>query len=218
MRQFGWLCIFFVFLVSGIPADAAEGEWVLKKDEEGIKVYTRTVEGSDANEFQGIADIDAPLDVILEVFKDIPSFPQWYGFCKDIRQLKQDTETHRVIYFVLETPWPVKDRDMVIDVVEDVDKQAGKALITMNVSSEDLVPPQKDYVRMTVVKGMSVLDRAGDDKTRVVYTVLADPAGYIPAAISNMLQKEQPFLTLKGLREMVKKDIYYEKAGIVGKN
>jgi hypothetical protein len=51
----------------------------------------------------------------------------------------------------------------------------------------------------------------------VIYTVKADPAGYIPAFISNVMQKDQPFLTLKGLREMVKKDEYYRKAGLTRK-
>jgi hypothetical protein len=51
----------------------------------------------------------------------------------------------------------------------------------------------------------------------VVYIAKADPAGYIPAFVSNILQKDQPFLTLKGLRGMVKKDEYYERAGFARK-
>jgi hypothetical protein len=49
----------------------AEGPWELAKDSEGIKVYTRSVPGSSANEFKGIAEVDAPIEVIVEVFKDI---------------------------------------------------------------------------------------------------------------------------------------------------
>jgi len=32
-----------------------------------------------------------------------------------------------------------------------------------------------------------------------------------------VIQKDQPFLTLKGLREMVKKDAYRERAGLYPK-
>ncbi|HPJ06956.1 MAG TPA: START domain-containing protein [Deltaproteobacteria bacterium] len=208
-------CAMVLVFAAGVNA---EEPWKLAKDSENIKVYTREVPGSDANEFKGVADVDAPLEVIIEVFKDIPSFPQWYGFCREIKLLKQDSENHRIIYFVLETTGPVKDRDMVIDTRDSKDLQAGKALILMNAFKEDYVPRTSTYVRMTDMTGSCILNRVDPDTTSVIYTVKADPAGYIPSFISNMLQKEQPFLTLKGLREMVKKDIYWEKAGIARKS
>lgn len=201
-------------LFAAVSCLHADEPWKLAKDAENIKVYTRAVPGSDANEFKGVADIEAPMEVIIEVFKDIPSFPQWYGFCKEIKLLKQDSEHHRIIYFVLETTGPVKDRDMVIDTKESTDLKAGTSVLTMTAFTEDYVPRTSTYVRMTDMTGTCVLTRVDRQTTSVVYTVKADPAGYIPAFISNMLQKEQPFLTLKGLRRMVKRDVYWEKAGI----
>jgi hypothetical protein len=192
----------------------AEEPWKLVKDKDDIKVYTRTVPDSVANEFKGIVEINAPIEVIREVFRDIPSFTQWYGFCKEIKLLKHDTENHRVIYFVLKTMGPVKDRDFVMDVNDTMDTKAGKFIITMNALKEVLVPVQDKYVRMTDVTGMYDMTRMDNEKTEVVYTVKADPAGHIPAFISNLMQKDQPFLSLQGLREMVKKDIYYKKAGL----
>ncbi|HPC47157.1 MAG TPA: hypothetical protein PLW83_03865, partial [Deltaproteobacteria bacterium] len=67
---------------------------------------------------------------------------------------------------------------------------------------------------MTDMNGSCILTRVDEETTSVVYTVKADPAGYIPSFISNMIQKEQPYLTLKGLREMVKKEKYRQKAGL----
>ena len=209
--------IMFVFLFVFATGLQAEEPWTLAKDADDIKVYTRPVPGSAANEFKGIADIDAPIEVIHEVFKDIPSFTQWYGFCKEIRQLKQDSENHRVIYFVLKTMGPVKDRDMVVDTADNFDRQAGKLTVVMTGVKEDVVPRQSKYVRMTDISGTYLITRTDPNKTHVIYTVKADPAGYVPAFISNILQKDQPYLTLKGLREMVKKDVYYQKAGITQK-
>jgi hypothetical protein len=211
------MLIIIAFLFMFATASYAEEPWKIAKDADDIKVYTRPVPGSAANEFKGIADIDAPVEVIHEVFKDIPSFTQWYGFCKEIRQLKQDSENHRVIYFVLKTMGPVKDRDMVVDTVDNFDRQAGRLTVVMTGVKEDVVPRQSKYVRMTDINGTYLITRTDPNKTHVIYTVKADPAGYIPAFISNILQKDQPYLTLKGLREMVKKDVYYQKAGIIQK-
>jgi hypothetical protein len=215
MKKCMWIIVAFLFVfATGLHA---EEPWKLAKEDDGINVYTRPVPGSAANEFKGIADIDAPIEVIHEVFKDIPSFTQWYGFCKEIKQLQQDSENHRVIYFVLKTTGPVKDRDMVVDTLDNFDRQAGRLTVVMTGVKEDIVPRQDKYVRMTDINGTYLITRTDPDKTHVIYTVKADPAGYIPAFISNILQKDQPFLTLKGLREMVKKDVYYQKAGIARK-
>jgi hypothetical protein len=215
MNRTVWMVM--VIIVVFAAGASAQGPWKPAKDADNIRVYTRSVPGSDANEFKGVADVDAPLEVILEVFKDIPSFPQWYGFCKEIRLLKQEGEDRRIVYFVLETMGPVKDRDMVIDARDTKDLQAGRALISMSAFKEDYVPRVGTYVRMTDMTGSAALVRVDADTTNVVYTVKADPAGYIPSFISNMLQKEQPYLTLKGLREMVKKDMYWERAGMARK-
>lgn len=215
MKIYQWcIIVFLLVFASGLQA---EEQWKLAKDADGIKVYTRPVPGSAANEFKGVTDVDAPMEVIVEVFKDIPSYTQWYGFCKEIKLIKQDSETHRVIYFVLKTMGPVKDRDFIVDTVENFDRQAGKDTITLNAVKEDLVPRKGKYVRMTDVSGSYIMTRIDQDRTHVVYTVKADPAGYIPAFVSNIMQKDQPFLTLKGLREMVKKDEYYQKAGLTRK-
>ena len=195
----------------------AEEPWKLAKEADGIKVYTRPVPGSAANEFKGVAYIDAPIEVIREVFKDIPSFPQWYGFCKEIRLLRHDTENHRVIYFVLKTMGPVKDRDFVAETTDSFDETSGRFTIILSGIKEDIVPRQDRYVRMTDISGTYDMTRVDRDKTHVVYTVKADPAGYIPAFIANIIQKDQPYLTLKGLREMVKKEVYYQKAGVARK-
>lgn len=210
------LMVFAVFVFTAMELHAEE-PWKLAKDAEGIKVFTRSVPGSSADEFKGIAEIDAPVEVIVEVFKDIPSFTQWYGFCKEIKLLKHDSENHRVMYFVLKTMGPVKDRDLVMEAFDKFDKQAGTNTIAISALKEELVPIQDKYVRMTDLNATYSMNRLDQDRTHVVYTVKADPAGYIPAFISNIIQKDQPFLTLKGLREMVKKDVYYQKAGIVRK-
>ena len=215
MMRSAWIAVVLTGFFAGILH--AEEPWTLAKDAEGIKVFTRSVPGSAANEFKGIAEIDAPIEVIEEVFKDIPSFTQWYGFCKEIKLLKHDSPNHRVMYFVLKTMGPVKDRDLVMEAFDKFDKQSGKFTIAIKALKEELVPIQDKYVRMTDLNATYSMDRINKDQTHVVYTVKADPAGYIPAFISNIIQKDQPFLTLKGLREMVKKDVYYQKAGIVRK-
>ena len=216
MKRLGWGFVFVFFLIP-LPAfaqDPGDG-WEPAKEGNGIQVFTRPAKDSENNEFLGITDVEAPMKVILEVFKDIPSFPQWFGFCRDIRLFKSISDTHEIVYFILATPWPVSDRDMLIDVVFDIGEDQDKTIISMNAVKDELIPIQDEYVRMTKLIGQCSLTRIDENTTHVIYTINSDPAGYIPAAISNMLSKNQPYDTLKGLKMMVKDDKYYELAGVV---
>lgn len=215
MRRYVCLMFLCIFLTAPYAfAGPLEEGWKNAKQGEGITVYTKPVPGSDFKEFMGITDVDAPMEVLLALFKDIPSFPQWFGFCRDIRVEKDISDAHKLVYFILATPWPVKDRDMIIDVKFDVHQGQGRAVITMNALKDELVPVQSKYVRMTHLIGKCTLTRIDADTTHVVYMVDSDPGGNIPVSVNNMLAKDQPFLTLKGMKEMGKKDVYYEKAGM----
>ncbi|MFY9397551.1 MAG: START domain-containing protein [Desulfomonilia bacterium] len=215
MRRFVLVvAVGLVFCAQGVFAAPPEGEgWELSKQGEGIDVYTRPVEGLDAKEFMAIGEVDAPLRVIMQVVRDIPSYPQWYGFCRDIRQLEEYNESHRLVYFVLATLWPTKDRDMVIEAVDVTDYEKGISKVTTRALKEEIVPLDKRYVRMTHMIG-NITFTEKDGKTHVVYTCQSDPAGKVPVSLSNMIAINQPYDSIVGLRKMVQKDEYWQKAGL----
>jgi len=206
--------IFLLVLLPSAFAGPLEEGWTQAKQDEGITVYTRPVQGSKYKEFMGITDVNAPMEVVLQVYRDYRSFPQWYAMCREIRLLKDFNKDHKVIYFIADMMGPVKDRDIVVDVVFEENREPGKAFISMNALKDPIVPVQSKYVRMTHLVGRYTLTKINDNTTHVVYKVDSDPAGYIPAWITNAMAEDQPYLTLKGLKEMVEKDVYYEKAGM----
>ncbi len=215
MRRFLFLVFagFFILPASSFAGPLEEG-WTQAKQGKGITVYTRPVQGSKFVAFMGVTDVEAPMEVVEQVFRDYKSFPEWYAMCNEIRLLKDFTRDHKIIYFIADMPMPVQDRDMVVDTVFEVNKEPGKTFILMNALKDPIVPVQSKYVRMTHLVGRYTLTKINDNTTHVVYKVDSDPAGYIPAWITNAMAEDQPYLTLKGLKEMVEKDVYYEKAGM----
>lgn len=205
-----------MILLLASTALQADEPWSQVKDAEGIKVFSRPVPGAGYSEFRGTGDVQAPLEVVSRVYEDIPSYPAWYGFCKEARVLRHDTADTWQVYIVIKTPGPVKDRDVILDVTRV--RKPDRITITLNSVKDDLVPNGGKYVRMTEMSGSIILARTGDNGTSVIYTAKPNPAGFIPGWISNIVQKDQPFLTIKGLRDMVRKDIYYEQAGVTRKN
>ena len=59
----------------------AKGGWQLKKESEGVKVYSRSVPGSKFKEWKGILDSNCPFEVALEIMKDYQNYAKWLGMC-----------------------------------------------------------------------------------------------------------------------------------------
>ena len=202
------LIINFVFLFS-IQAGA---NWKLVINKNGIKVYTRPVVGSDLDEFKGITVVNASIDVIGEVLKDVPAQPEWMGDCIVARVVKRLAGDDVIVYNVTNAPWPVSDRDVIVKSKTVLEYKSGRVIIYMKAVKIPLVPIRKDRIRMTELTGNWILHYISRNKTSVLYQVRTNPAGSIPAVIANLTSKNIPFKTLTGMKKIVKKKKYIDRA------
>ncbi len=201
--------LFFLWLLS--PAMYGKGPgWELINNKDGIEIYSQAIEGSEVKGFKAISNINAPLEVVYEVLKDIPAYPLWYGRCKSIKIVKQYSDKHLLIYYTVGAPWPVSDRDLVADIKFFPDSKTQSVTVSVKGVDEEIVPKNKKYVRMINLSGQSTLTRIDKGKTRVEYVVRADIGGYVPIVFVNMFLEDQPYGIITGLRKMVKNEKYYE--------
>ncbi|MBP7584450.1 MAG: START domain-containing protein [Spirochaetes bacterium] len=198
-----------VFLVATALLDA-QSAWRLVRDESGIRVFTRDVADSDMDEFKAVTVINARIEVISEIFRDGPGYVKWMADCIEARIVKSIGRDTLIIYHATNAPWPVNDRDVVVKSRVVRDYSRGSFTAYLESFDTDLVPRRSDRVRMTKLTAsfeLAVVDR---EHTRVTYTVLADPAGSIPASVTNFFAKNNPHTTLKGLGRMAKLERYIE--------
>jgi hypothetical protein len=210
--------VFLMAMVFLICIDIhAEDQWKLAKQSDGIKVYTmKDPQGKAFDIFKGVCDVDAPWEVVLEVLKDLPSYTKWFPNCKESRLLKRDEKNNSVVYMVISPGWPVADRDVVFYTLNYDSPEKVEHTISLNYikDSDGIVPRNKDYVRMLDIGGGYVLKRINKNKTTVAFTNRSDLGGNIPVSLVNFMAVDIPFKSLKGIREMVKNDEYYKKAGV----
>ena len=212
MKKF--LCIMLAysvilsFLVAMPAGVIAAGDWKLAIQKDGIEVSIRPVKGSDFNEFMGSAYIDASIDVVYAVLKDIPAATQWMADCKENREIRKIDEYTSVQFNITKAPWPVSDREALCIVTEKKDEKTGKITIEFHETNDPPVPVGKGNVRMPEISGQWILTPINRDHTKVLYTVKSNPGGYLPKALANMKSKDIPYNTLMGLKMMVKKDKY----------
>ncbi len=203
----------FVLFFLWLPGPSLYGKdpgWELIKNKDGIEIYSQAVEGSEVKGFKAISNINAPLEVVYAVLKDIPAYPLWYGRCKSIKIVRQYSDKHLLIYYTVGAPWPVSDRDLVADIEFFLDSKTDSVTVSVKGVEEETVPKNSKYVRMITLSGESTLTRIDKNKTRVEYAVRADIGGYVPIVFVNRFLEDQPYGIITGLRKMIKKEKYYE--------
>jgi hypothetical protein len=195
----------------------ADGQWVQYKNKDGIIGYERQVQRSKYLETRAETIIDAPIEVLLEVLKDIPAYTQWMHKCKEAIPLKQEGELKRMLYFAQGVPLGSPDRDAVIKAVtvEDYDKATSVTTLQSIDHYAGQLPKMengKKRQRMIEFSGKWELQMIDPGRTKVVYTAYTNPGGYAPKFIVNGVIRKVSFRSLKRMIPMAKKQKYIDAA------
>jgi START domain len=201
MKNFNGIFLLFMLIIISSKLSAVAGNWTMIKDNDGIKVYERPVAGTDLMEYTGVALIDAKIEVIGEVLRDVPSYPSWLTDCSFARVIKKYDRNTLVIHIELKPPI-IKGRDVVLKDKAVYDWDNGKALVTFTATEEAPIPDNKDRVRVTDMTGVFDMEYFGRDKTKFIYKLRVDPAGNIPKKFAYAVMKNYPYDTLKRLKRM----------------
>jgi len=198
-RRIGSLAIASLALFVGTDASAAD--WRLEASEHGVKVYTRPGPGDGFPEFKGITIIKAPVFHILAVLDDIDHACEWTQRCAASRQLIRHSPTHRLFYNRTSVPWPLQDRDAVLE-GRVSGMASGKDIVASfrNVRSSRQ-PPVDGVVRMPILDGAYRVVRLGPRRSRVSLRIRAHPGGVVPDWLASWCAKRIPIDTLNGLRK-----------------
>ena len=184
-----------------------EQPWKLALDKGDIQVYTRQVQGADVVEFKGITHIQTSIDSILALIQDVEASPQWLSHCVESRILEQINEHETITLSLSDAPWPVKCRDVVVHNVMTIDPET--SAITVRQSADpDYVAKQKDVVRVEHLRGLWQFTPKPEGQVEVLYQLLSDPAGDLPAWLVNKAVVSQPYETLRAMKTMVKQEKY----------
>lgn len=185
----------------------SEGNWELAKQDKGIVVYTRPIQGSDLKEFKGTGVVEAPIEVMEKILDDLPSWTKWLPDCIVAQSVKVEGNIS-VSYFELKSPWPVSNRDFLNRTVKV--KTPTSITYKYNAVADASMPVKSGKVRITEMSGAWTLEKQGE-KTQVTYQNKANPGGSLPAWLANSTVIKQPFNSIMNLRNMVKLPKYLSK-------
>lgn len=180
----------------------AAGGWTKVKDSSGIKLYGRSVPGTDLMEYMAVTTIDAKMEVIGEALRDVSQYTKWISDCESAR-IEQKYDRNNYVMYIVQNPFLIERREIVLKNETLYDYENGLAKITFHSTDEVKIPLKKKHVRITVMSGFFRIECLGRTKTKFIYKLKVDPGGSIPKKIAYSVMKYYPFNSIKNLKKIV---------------
>ena len=196
MQGFRFVVITFMFVLPVIGV-AAELEWELKRDRDGIQIFTRSVEGSPYDAVRSVTEIEGVrLSALVALIEDAEACADWADRCAESYLVEQLSETESLVYTHNDMPFPVKDRDVVAHVVWQQEPDS----LTVTMRSTATVGRMEEVsgrLRLTEANASWVFEPLQNGKVRITNEAHIDPGSALPGWVTNMLLVDTPFETLK---------------------
>jgi len=174
----------------------AQNDWQLKKDQDGIKVYTKSTENSHYDELKVEMTLTATLSSLAALILDIDNYHNWSFNTEKAYVLKRVGPGDLYFYELIHSPWPASNRDLPIHL--QISQDAGtKSMSVRSICVPDLVPPKKDVVRVP----LSI-------EQYMVTQLKLDPGAGAPAWLINLFSVKGPFETFSHLRQEIQQPAY----------
>src|ERR1700761_958518 len=106
---------FFCLMLFCWSAAVAQGKWELKKDENGIEVYTRKAATGNLKELRVVCELQATKAQLISILQDIGNYNDWVYSNKKSVILKTINPDKVIYYTQSHLPWPIKDRDLIVE-------------------------------------------------------------------------------------------------------
>ncbi|HMT30500.1 MAG TPA: START domain-containing protein [Bacteroidia bacterium] len=196
----------FIFLFCCISSSLKaqdQYKWELKKESDGIFVYTADVKGSEYKVFKAITTISSSgMHEIAASILDASNCKLIYPDTRECYQIKKYSDGNFLQYQLSDIQWPAEDRDGVYEIKSQYQKDGNELTVFINCIQYDL-PKRKHVVRMTEGSGFWKIRETRKGYYEVIYQYHANPAGSIPIWLVNIFLETNPLKTMQNLKSSI---------------
>ena len=199
-----------VYGADGIgKTDFSQLNWQFSKEQNGIKVYKSKVDGSRYLAGKAVATIKADINDILTLIANPANCVKWVYRCKHSKLQQIETATKAQVYLLSNFPFPINDREVLLNVVFEKDKASG--IVTMvasaekNISEENVIDPVASTVRILQFDSQWRFTPIEGEESMVLVenSNHFDPNGNIPAWVMNRFVLHGPYKTLRNMQTII---------------
>lgn len=192
-------------LVLSVLAAHAQDNWELRRDENGIKVYSRKQQGSKLVELRLVTSLNATEAQLVDAMTDVDNYPRWIYSNKKSSIIKKINDRDIIYYTQTHLPWPVQDRDLVTELA--ITPATATTPLTMTAKSiQGILGAKPDYIRVPYSSATWRIVPAAENKVDIDYTFSVDPGGSVPGWLVNMTVAKGPYESFMKLAELLKQE------------
>lgn len=189
----------------------SQTEWSLKKDKDGIKVYTGKLTDSKFNAIRVTCKLKGNLSSLASVLLQPELQPEWVIATKTSKLLKRLANNHIYYYNIATIPWPFENRDMVIDLFIRQDSLSKKMTIYAN-AIDKIMPPVNGLARIPFSQAIWEVTPIAANEIQVDYILKINPGGGIPPWVVNMFIAKAPFESFHNLSRFIQEKRFQGKS------
>ena len=177
------------------PLDNAK----LSLNKNNIKVWTYQNSQNPVFLYKAETIYDTPLEKAVGLILDVDHAVKWVPYMGSVKVLSRDDKKGEfLLYMVLDFPFPLKDRDLVVQ--GKMVKDAQGVISIKNKAIDKGYAKNPDYVRLTHYEGDWSFQKLANNKVKVSTYGYANPEGSIPLTFVNMFVQQQPYQMLQKMK------------------
>ncbi len=193
--------ITFTLLFSVFYNVKAQDKWELRKNENGITIYSRR-EGKIIH-LKLNTEFDCTPERLERELLNIEGYPNWVYGNKRSGIIKKVSNRNLIYFTEAHLPWPIKDRDLVIELT--INPATGNNPLIIQAKSVDgYLPPKDHFIRVPYSLATWKAMPVPGNKIKLEYTFSLDPGGSIPGWLVNWTIAKGPYESFLKLGEILK--------------
>jgi hypothetical protein len=178
-----------------VRAEAGIGDWTFESRGRGITVSKRERSGDSLSAFRGDGVVRAHVLQVLAVILDVQEIERWAYGVSSARSLSHVDDRTELIYLYSNTPWPVRDRDMVVRRKVNVIKPGEEFAISFR-CEPSAGHMRQDVIRVRACESSFRVRKLDELSTAITYEMSLDPQGHVPEWASAWVARTAPVKTL----------------------
>lgn len=188
------LSAFSLTAQAALPSNAK-----LSLDKNNIKVWTYQDASNPVLSYKAETILDYPMDRAIALILDVTHTAQWAPNVAQVELLSRDDRTGEfTLYMILDFPFPLKDRDMLISGKMSKDRNGIVTIKNKALSQGKAL--NANYIRLTHYEGDWTFQKLADNKVKVTTSGFANPEGAVPFSVTNLLVQQQPYQMLQKMK------------------
>ncbi len=195
--------LFLLFTVNAFLS-FSQSECDLKKDKDGIKVYTCK---SDSSKFRSlVAEFDlenTSLQTLENFLWDVDNYVNWQYNMVESGLIKRINDQVMIYRSEIDAPWPVEDREMLVQFSVIRDQLPDELTFLIYTITYDY-PLKENVLRVPYSNATWQVKRNGNS-LHVKYMMNINPGGYVPPMLVNLAMAEGPYVSFLNLKRMIER-------------